>query len=52
VREIADHIKKAVDIFGDKIVQVSPDCGQRLLPRDIASQKLINLVKAGETING
>jgi 5-methyltetrahydropteroyltriglutamate--homocysteine methyltransferase len=52
VEEIIDHIKKALNLFGDKIVQISPDCGQRLLPRDIAFQKLKNLVKAGENING
>jgi 5-methyltetrahydropteroyltriglutamate--homocysteine methyltransferase len=52
VKEITDHINKALNIFGDKIVQVSPDCGQRLLPRDVAFQKLNNLVKAGEIING
>jgi len=51
VEEITEHIKSAIEIFGDKIVQVSPDCGQRLLPRDIAFQKLKNLVKAGEKIN-
>lgn len=49
---IIDHINKALDVFGDKIVQVSPDCGQRLLPRKIAFDKLKNLVKAGEVING
>ena len=43
---------RAIDIFGDKIIQISPDCGQRLLPRDVAFQKLKNLTKAGEKING
>ncbi|MDH7517499.1 MAG: uroporphyrinogen decarboxylase family protein [Candidatus Thermoplasmatota archaeon] len=52
VEEIVKHIRKAVDIFGEKIVQVSPDCGQRLLPRESAYEKLRNLVKAGEIING
>ena len=52
VDEITDHINRAIAIFGDKIVQVSPDCGQRLLPRDAAFQKLKNLVKAGEIVNG
>jgi len=52
VEEITNHVKKAIDIFGKKIIQISPDCGQRFLPRDIAFQKLKNLVKAGEKING
>ena len=52
VEEITNHIKKAVDVFGDQIVQLAPDCGQRLLPRDVAFQKLKNLVQAGEKLNG
>ena len=52
VEEITKHIISAIDIFGDKIIQISPDCGQRLLPRDVAFQKLKNLSKAGEKING
>lgn len=52
VEEIVMHIQKAIDIFGDKVIQVSPDCGQRLLPRESAYQKLKNLVKAGEIVNG
>ena len=52
VEEITNHIMGAIDIFGDKIIQISPDCGQRLLPRDVAFQKLKNLTKAGEKING
>lgn len=52
VEEIVKHIQKGIDIFGDKISQLAPDCGQRLLPRDVAFQKLKNLVLAGEKING
>ena len=52
VDEITNHILMAIDIFGRKIIQISPDCGQRLLPRKIAFQKLKNIVKAGEKING
>ena len=52
VEEIMEHTKKGMDIFGEKIVQLAPDCGQRLLPRDVAFQKLKNLVKVGEKING
>jgi len=52
VEEIITHIKKALSVFDDKIIQIAPDCGQRLLPRDVAFMKLKNLVKAGEKING
>ena len=52
VEEIMKHVERGISIFGEKIVQLAPDCGQRLLPRDIAFQKLKNLVKVGEKING
>lgn len=52
VNEIVSHIKKAIDLFGDKVIQISPDCGQRSLPRKIAYKKLENLVKAMEVVNG
>jgi 5-methyltetrahydropteroyltriglutamate--homocysteine methyltransferase len=52
VGEIMNHIEKGIDVFGDKISQLAPDCGQRMLPRDVAYEKLKNLVKAGEKIYG
>jgi len=52
VDEIRDHILRGIEIFGDKIVQIAPDCGQRMLPRDVAFQKLKNLVKARDEIYG
>jgi len=52
VEEIKNHIQKAQQIFGDKIVQLAPDCGQKLLPSDVAFMKLKNLTKAGEKIYG
>jgi 5-methyltetrahydropteroyltriglutamate--homocysteine methyltransferase len=52
ISEITNHIKQGLDVFGEKIVQISPDCGLRFLPRKIAFEKLKNLVKAGEVING
>lgn len=52
VEEITSHIKKGLNIFDDRIVQISPDCGQRMLPQKIAFQKLSNLARAGEKING
>ena len=52
IEEITVHINKAIDVFDDKICQLSPDCGLRLLPRNIAFQKLKNLVIAGEKVYG
>ena len=52
IDEIINHWKKGIDIFGEKISQIAPDCGQRMLPRDVALPKLKNLVKAGEEIYG
>jgi 5-methyltetrahydropteroyltriglutamate--homocysteine methyltransferase len=52
VEEIVTHIQKALAIFGENIVQIAPDCGQRLLPRETAFHKLQNLTMAGEIING
>jgi len=52
IDEIADHIKKGIDVFGERIIQLSPDCGLRMMPRDIAFEKLTNLVKAGEKVYG
>ena len=49
---IVNHIKKGIEVFGDKITQLAPDCGQRLLLRDVAFKKLKNLVKAGEIVYG
>jgi len=52
IEEIIKHINKGIDVFGEKIVQIAPDCGQRMLPREVALQKLKNLVKAGEEVYG
>ena len=52
IEDIVSHVKKAYSIFGDNVVQIAPDCGQRMLPRDAAFRKLKNLVTTGEIING
>jgi 5-methyltetrahydropteroyltriglutamate--homocysteine methyltransferase len=52
VPEIVEHIKRGIEVFGDKITQIAPDCGQKMLPRDVALKKLKNLVKAGEIVYG
>jgi methionine synthase II (cobalamin-independent) len=52
VEEIVTHIQKAIAIFGENVVQIAPDCGQRLLSGETAFHKLQNLSAAGEIING
>jgi len=52
VEDIVMHVNKAIAIFDKNVVQIAPDCGQRLLPRAIAFQKLKNLAAAGEILNG
>jgi len=48
--DIIHHIEKAYDVFGDSIAQLSPDCGLRLLPRDVAYEKLKRLRYAWERL--
>jgi len=52
VDEIVNHINRGIDIFGEQICQLAPDCGLRLQKRDVAVQKMKNLVKAGEVVYG
>ncbi len=52
VEEIVTHVTKAIAVFDGNVLQIAPDCGQRLLPRDSAFQKLKNLALAGEKLNG
>ncbi|MEF8879706.1 MAG: hypothetical protein V5A64_04875 [Candidatus Thermoplasmatota archaeon] len=51
VDEIKDHVLKGLDIFGSSLSQIAPDCGLKMLPVDVAFQKLKNLSKVGEIIN-
>lgn len=52
VEDIVKHITKGKEIFGEKIVQIAPDCGLRTLSREVAFKKLKNLVKAKEIVYG
>lgn len=51
VKEIVNHLKKSLTLFGEKIAHISPDCGQRSLPHPIALKKLENLTQAQRVIN-
>ena len=50
VDEIVDHIQRGRDLFSDRLVQIAPDCGLRMLPKTIASKKLHQLHKAIEVV--
>ncbi len=52
VEEIVTHLRIAEEVFGERVVQVAPDCGQRMLPREIAFQKLQHLQQAKEVVYG
>ena len=52
VKEITNHIQKGIEVFGENIAQIAPDCGLRMMPRDNAFEKLKNLVKAKEVVYG
>jgi 5-methyltetrahydropteroyltriglutamate--homocysteine methyltransferase len=51
VDDILIHVRKGLEYFGDRIIQISPDCGLKMLPRHIAYEKIQNLVKVGDLIN-
>jgi 5-methyltetrahydropteroyltriglutamate--homocysteine methyltransferase len=52
VEEIVSHLRRAESVFGERVVQVSPDCGLRLLPREVAFRKLVALQQAKEAVYG
>ncbi len=52
VDSVCSHLCHAIEVFGDRIVQVSPDCGLRMLSVDVATDKLRNLVAAREVVFG
>ena len=50
VPEIKANIKKALEIVPPERLTVSPDCGLKLLPREVAYGKMENLVTAAREI--
>ena len=50
VEEIKENIRKALEIVPPERLTVSPDCGLKLLPRDIAYGKMENMVTAAREI--
>lgn len=50
IDEICTHIKRGIDVFEDKLVQIAPDCGLRMLPQHNAFMKLRRLHEAVQVI--
>jgi 5-methyltetrahydropteroyltriglutamate--homocysteine methyltransferase len=50
VEEIKDNIKKGLEVVPPEQLTVSPDCGIKLLPREIARGKMENMVTAAREI--
>ncbi|HWQ67785.1 MAG TPA: methionine synthase [Methanospirillum sp.] len=46
VSEISTRIRKGVDELGPERLLLDPDCGLRMLPREVAEMKLIRLCEA------
>ncbi|MEF8856958.1 MAG: methionine synthase [Haloplanus sp.] len=50
VEEIKENIKQGFKVVPPENLTVSPDCGVKLLPRDVARQKIENMVTATREI--
>ncbi|BAK54260.1 methionine synthase [Sulfurisphaera tokodaii] len=48
--EVANDLKMLLDYFKPEMIWVNPDCGLKLLPRKIAFQKLLNMVKGTKIV--
>jgi methionine synthase (B12-independent) (EC 2.1.1.14) len=50
VAEIKENIKRGLEVVPPERLTVSPDCGLKLLPREVARQKMANLVTAAREV--
>ncbi|WP_256391147.1 methionine synthase [Natronoarchaeum rubrum] len=50
VEQIKENIKKGLEVVPPEQLVVSPDCGVKLLPRDVAYGKMENMVKAAREV--
>ncbi|SEO70511.1 5-methyltetrahydropteroyltriglutamate--homocysteine methyltransferase [Halogranum amylolyticum] len=50
VEEIKENIKQGLKVVPPEKLTISPDCGLKLLPRDIAYGKMENMVKAAREV--
>lgn len=50
VEQIAKNIERGIEAVGVEKVFVNPDCGLKLLPRDVAREKTRNMVAAARSL--
>jgi 5-methyltetrahydropteroyltriglutamate--homocysteine methyltransferase len=50
VEEIKENIRKGFEVVPPERLTVSPDCGLKLLPREVAYEKMNNLVTAAREV--
>ncbi|NEU57233.1 methionine synthase [Halorussus sp. MSC15.2] len=50
VPEIKENIQKGLEVVPPEQLTVSPDCGLKLLPREVAYEKMVNLVRAAREV--
>ena len=50
VEEIKENIKKGLEVVPPERLTVSPDCGVKLLPREVAYGKMKNMVQAAREV--
>jgi len=50
VAEIKENIKRGLEVVPPERLTVSPDCGLKLLPREVAYEKMANLVTAAREV--
>ena len=50
VEQIERNIRKGLEVVPPERLVVSPDCGLKLLPRDVAYGKMANMVKAARNV--
>lgn len=50
VEQIVKNLERGIDIVGVEKIYVNPDCGLKLLPRDLANAKLANMVRAARQL--
>ncbi|MFB6140077.1 MAG: methionine synthase, partial [Halosimplex sp.] len=50
VEEIKDNIRQGLTVVPPEQLTISPDCGLKLLPREIAYQKMENMVQAAREV--
>ncbi|MFC3476843.1 methionine synthase [Halobacterium litoreum] len=50
VEQIEANIRKGLEVVPPEQLTVSPDCGVKLLPREVAYEKMANLVEAARNV--